>query len=612
MTGATLLLALVLSPAGWAAEVLIQASVDKSVVTLNDQIVLEVSVSGPAASLPEPKFPAMPNFSVYSSGKNHSISFVNGKVSSTIVHTYVLVPRFLGKGEIGSISLTVDGNTVKTDPIAIEVQSPNAAAAPTPGPTAAPRPKGPSGGRAPGAPANAVDVFVMADVDKKKAFVNEQVTLSVKFFTGVPLAGNPQYDAPKMSGFLAEDLPPERHGEVSHRGRTYYYSEIKTALFPAQAGRLSIGPATVRAQVQRDVAIDPFAADFFQRFFSQGFAGVEDRVLKSDPVGVTGEPLPTDGKPPDFSGAVGQFAIAAAIDRANPKAGDAVNLTVTVQGTGNIKALGDVKIPDMPSFRVYDTVSSMNLDKKNDLVRGSKVFRTVVVPKVSGALSIPPITFSYFDPSKRQYVQASTLPIALKVSGGPAEQPQPTTAAAPTGKLAAVSEDIRYIKTAPGQGGLAALLENVGLADNAHSIPFLVFAVSLAMAMRREHLTSDPKGQRFRSALKRAHQRIREAEHLAGQAPQAAASLMSEALLNFLGDKLDAAASGLTQRRALELLKAKAPTLAPKSFDAVRDLWEQLDLMRFAPPAAGDSAKGSDAAARIKALIKELDREIKR
>ncbi|MBI5623241.1 MAG: protein BatD [Elusimicrobia bacterium] len=590
------------APQARGADILIHASVDKTSVALNDQIVLEVSVAGPHTSMPNPKLPSLPNFSVYDSASSHNISFINGKVSSSIVYTYVLVPRFVGKAVIGPVTLTAEGTTVQTDSIEIEVVPPAGARVPGQGP-ASPKPS-PSGSRpTPGAP----DIFVMADVDKKKPYVNEQVTLSVKFFTSVQLLGNPQYDAPKISGFLAEDLPPERHGTVEHRGRSYYYSEIRTALFPASAGKLVIGPATVRAQVQKDVTIDPYAPDFFQRFFSQGFVGSEDKVLSSEPVELRAEALPSAGKPPDFTGAVGRFGITAAVDRTDPKAGEAVNLTVTVQGTGNVKALGEVRLPPMPSFRVYDTVSSMSLDRAKDVVNGSKVFKTVLVPKVSGPLMIPSVSFHYFDPAKGQYIQASTPPILLKVGEGDASGA--ATAAAPTGRLSTVSEDIRYLKPSPGISSATRVLETVAGGGNAHTLPFLLFAAVLSMTMYQEKLASDPKGRRFRGALKAARKRIHQAQDLKAKDPKAAAALLSEALTRYLGDKLDAPASGLTLRRVVELLGSKAPGLG-RELDSVKELWEELDLLRFAP--AASHGKGSDAAERLSSVLERLEKEVPR
>lgn len=581
-----LLLSLLLA-APAAAQVQINAEVDKTAVALDDQIVMSVTVAGPQASLPDPQIPPMQNFSVYSRGRSQSISFINGQVESTIVHTFVLVPRFVGRGSIPPISVTVDGKTASTQPIEVAVEKPGTPTGSSPA-RAAP-------GRAPaagGGGARGPELFVAAEIDKPKPFVNEQVLLTVRFYTSVNLLGNPQYVPPKLTGFLAEDLPPERHGRVNARGRQYYYSEIRTALFPAQVGRLTIGPAQVRAQVQRDAAVDPFAPDFFDRFFAQGMAASQTRELNSEPVIVDVHPLPDAGKPKDFSGAVGRFSIAAAVDRAQVKAGEAINLIVTVAGSGNLKAIGEPALPALEGFRVFETVPSLNLDKKDGRVEGSKVFKTVLVPRVSGELTIPPVRLSYFDPQKKQYATAETAPIRIKAAPGDASAA--VGFAAPGEQkgrgLTNVTQDIRYLKTREARRPISRALGAVAGAGPAHAAPFAVFAFALGFSQYKRMEERDPKRRRRRQALRSALERVEK-------------GALAEGLHGYLADALDRPAGGLTAKKAQEALRAAKPGVDEALVSELKDAWEELDRLRFSPGGADEAA----AAARVTALLKRLE-----
>ena len=295
------LLGLVLCAASAAAQVTITADASKVDVTIDEQIALSVTVAGPDASLPEPRMPPLQNLSIYDSGRSQSLSIVNGHVASSIVYTYVVIPRTVGKTTIPPISVEYKGQVVKSEPIEINVRKPDSGTPGAPGmPQRQARP--PQGQAAPGgaqeqsrAPAQrnagSPELFITAELDKKKAVVNEQVTLTVRFYTAVTLMQSPQYQPPALSGFLAEDLPPpERHGQAQVRGRTYYYSEIRTALFPAHDGRLTIGAATVRAVLPPTMS-DPFSANFFEHLM-QGGAGGREVQLASDPIVLTVEPLP--------------------------------------------------------------------------------------------------------------------------------------------------------------------------------------------------------------------------------------------------------------------------------------------------------------------------------
>ena len=122
-------LALALCPASQAlGQISITAEVNKTQVALDDQVVLSVTISGAQASLPNPQLPPLPNFSVYSSGSSQNISFVNGRVSSSVAHTFVLVPRAVGKGLIPPITVSAKGVTAHTEPIEVQVLPPSNAA----------------------------------------------------------------------------------------------------------------------------------------------------------------------------------------------------------------------------------------------------------------------------------------------------------------------------------------------------------------------------------------------------------------------------------------------------------------------------------------------------
>ncbi len=582
------------------AQVTINAEVSKTEVSSDEQLTLAVTVAGPDSNLPEPHIPPLNDLSVYDSGRSQSLSIVNGQVSSSIVYTYVAIPRKTGKLVVPPISVTYQGRTVQTQPIDIMVRkgapvAPGSPGRQAPGSAAAPSARG------------GKEFFVSADVDKKKAYVNEQLTLSVHVCTAADLLQGPQYDPPSLSGFLAEDLPPpERQANMTVRGRPYHCWEIKTALFPAQAGRLTVGAA--RAQVVLVPRLDDMSGDIFQRFFQQGAGGraVEDR---SEPIVIAAEPLPEAGKPAGFSGSVGQYFLSAAVDRTRVKAGEAVNLTLTVTGQGNLKTVGAPTLPDLPSLRVFDTVSSLSLDKRGDVVRGAKVFKTVLVPKVSGPVAIPPIRLDFFDPAARAYRHAESAPIRLEVAPGEGGETASGPAASTPRGVTAVSQDLRYLMAAPRRGTLTAALEALASAGWLNAAPFLVFfgAFGWTEWKRREGL--DPAGARARSARRAAQERLRQARQVAAD-PGASAARLSEAFTGYLADKLGQPASGLTLKRAQELLRQRRPDAPAELLDQVKELWDELDMRRFAPTAAGESAVA--VADRVDALLERLDKEVLR
>lgn len=618
MNGSLLALALLAQPT-LAQDFNVSATVNRTQITLEEQVVLAVTVSGTSASLPEPKLPPIPNFNIHGAGQSHNFSFVNGVMTNSAEYRYVLVPRFPGRALIGSITATSGGTTRQTAPIEIAVlkhapaQAAQPPSAPAPPPQQQPLPQAaaPPQRGAPGMPRNSSgfgpDLYVTAEVDKRNPYVNEQVLLTVRFFTAVQLMGNAEWRPPTTQGFLIEDIPPGQPYQAVEHGRRYSVSEIKMALFPAQAGELTIGPSSILCQVQQEMNVDPFSPDFFQRFFSSGLMQVQTKELKTKPIVLRALPTPVDGKPASFTGAVGRLRVSAEADKRSLKVGDALNLTVTVEGTGNLKTLGEPVLPETAEFKRYDTVSTVNLAKDGAGVRGSKVFKTVLVPRASGRLRIPAIPVSYFDPARREYATAETRPLEVEVAPGAAQAPAPAyVASSPQGgaTITQLAQDIRHIHGPRRQGPVrwaAALSRSLWL----HLLLSALFLLSLGSFLHQQRLLNDPAGARFRQALGKAEARLEQARG----SPQEAAGLLSDALSDFLGDKLNCPRSGLTLKQAQGLLRSRFPKMPDGHLDQLKRLWEEIDLSRYAPGASGDAGHIIDG---VGELLRALDEAMKR
>jgi hypothetical protein len=598
------------SPA--AAGVAVSAELSRASVALGDQLVLSVTVAGDQASLPEPKLPPLESFNVYESGRSQSFSFTNGHMSASMVHTYVLEPRAAGRLRVPAIS--ADG-AAPSAPLELDVAPAGAAPAPAapaaPAPPGAPAPAAPPPSVRPGAAAARPrsgppkDLFITAALDRPRAYVNQQVTLTIRFLNAVQLIGDLRYDPPAITGFLSEELPPVRTGMTAIDGRQYEFREIKIALFPIQPGRLTIGPATIHASVPHFSGAP--GQDFFERFFAM--AAPQPVTLNSEPVTLQVDALPP-GKPDDFSGIVGRLGARASADRTELKAGEAATVTVVVSGSGNVKSLPEPRKPDVPALRFFTTESSAAVDKGGDRVGGTKTFRTVVVPRVSGAVRLPPFEFSYFDPEAKAYARARTGAIDLRVAPG---APGAAAAAAPSAPsapgLTAIADDVRYLKTVPERAPLSAVL--AGFADLGpwHAAPLAAFLGAALLAWRRRALAADPRGRRFREALARAEARLKAASALPAADAARAAALAGEALAGFVADKLDAPAAGLTLKTALDGLKALPKPPSEAAVERLRAAWDEADLRRFAPGAAGGDARRF--AEETAALLKTLDSELR-
>ena len=568
-----------------AADIQIAASLDRQQIALNEQAVLNVTITGNTSSLPDPQMPALPKFRIDNAGTSQNYSWVNGQTTASVTHRYVLTPQEVGQFTIPSIQVSAGGQTAAAASLSLEVVKGNAAALP---PGAAPTPAH--------ATANAPSLFITATVDKAAVFVGEPVTLSFRLYRQIPLLSQPQYQPPSTAGFWLEDLPPQRNYRTNVKGATYDATEVKTALFPTGPGKATIGPAALRVAIQ-NFSGDP--GDLFSNFFG----GAQEKVLQTEPITVTVKSLP-DPKPSGFKGAVGHYDLSASLDKTSTSVGQPVTLTVTVSGEGNIKSLPDIAVPTITNVRVFDTTAATNIDKKEYRVSGSKVFKTILVPQVSGNVQVPSVSFVYFDTETHTYKTRSSKSFVLSVKPAPPGSAVPTfapsqTASASTPNVQVLGEDIRYIKTPPTltSSGKPLYRNKLWLALN--GVAFLLFLGSALFTLYRWLFLSDAKRLRFKQALRVAERAIT-ADGTAGN--------LSDAFRNYLAAKLDAHATGISLQDAAAQLQAA--NVRPEEVQKARELWETLDLYQFAPAQVKpeDLRKASEA---LRRLLEQLDEEIR-
>lgn len=545
------------------------AEVDKTSVALDDVVTLRVTLSGDGVDGAKPVIPNLPGFRATPAGQSQNISFVNGRVSSEVSYSYILQPQAAGNYTIPPLTVMIGGRPRSTAPIAVRVT-----AAAGGGTAAEPVAQNDGSGRA------VKDLFLTASTDKGTAFVGEPVALSVRFYSRAPLLAQPAYGPPDTAGFLSEDLPPQKQSVEIRNGRRFTVIELKTALFPAAPGTAVVGPATLECRTEDfsdDSPNDPFGGGFFNNFFSGG----RPVTLKSDPVQVKVLPLPSAGRPAGFKGDVGRYRLSASLDKTSAALHEPVTLTVTVQGEGNIKALTGPDLPPLPGFKAYDTLSSLNLSKAGWKVQGSKVFKTILKPEVSGRLALPPLVFSFFDPGARAYRTETSQPLALTVTGADAAAVETGTAPLSTETLKVLSQDIRYIKEGPlrrrprSPGGFPLFpLWNLP--------PLAGFALLWAAKAARGRAAADPDAASFRRAGRRAARSLGTVRALLDKGDAASATeVLEKTLRDYLSDKSGLSPQGLSGEDAARLLEMRGA--APEVSGETLRLWDELQTARYAP-----------------------------
>ncbi|MEW5795483.1 MAG: BatD family protein [Candidatus Zixiibacteriota bacterium] len=542
----------------------VSVTLSQDTIGMDEQAVLEVEVTGATQDLPEPNLPTLPMFEVYSQGRSTNISIVNGRVEASVTNRYLLVPVRAGSYPIENIAVVYQNRRFVGNAVTLTVLSRGSSAPPQ------------LEQRAMDADGASKDFFLEASVDNPRPYVNQQTTLTLKFFIAVQYYGSPELVEPTTTGFWTELLGTKGPYQQRVNNRTYRVIERKYALFPTATGEQTIGRATISVTVparQRTRRPDPF--DIF------GMLGSGEEVqISSRPLTVNVRALPEAGRPGDFTGTIGRFTFKATPAKREVEVNQPVSVNLTITGVGNIKSVAEPVIPELTDFRVYKASSNESVSKLDDRIGGTKVFEEVFIPKRPGLLEIPSLTFSFFDPEAERYRIVKTDPIALQVSRGEGYAATPDLPyTGPDIKIGAEARDIRYIKTQPGDlGKPRELLLTSPLYLAVNAVPVLALIATVIMRRRREKLSGDIGYARSRRASKEARRRLGQARSLASvSTSEKFFAECSAALLSFIGDKLNVSPHGLTGDRISDLLRDRSA-----DEQLIRDILAFLDQCGFA------------------------------
>jgi BatD DUF11 like domain len=581
----------------------IRATVDRTEATMDDQIVLTVTVEGSQSA--QPSLPELPDFQVYPRGQSTQIQLVNGQMSASISHLFALVPSHPGTFTIGAATVSIDGQTFHSQPFTVRILA---------------------AGAEPQQPAASRDLFIDAEVSTREPYIGEEVVYTWRFYRRVQVA-NARLEPVDFPGFVSEKLGDVREYQTTVGGQRYAVSELRTALFPQEQGQHTLAGPRLACDVL--VQSRGGGGSLFEDFF--GRTRAETKSLRTPQVTITVRPLPAP--PKGFSGLVGSFDVRARLSRGKLAVGDSATLELTVSGTGNAQMIGEPRLPDLSAFKVYDDKPSGSINRDGAALSGEKTFRKALVPLRAGTLTVPAVELTYFDPRAGSYRTASTAPLTVQATPAEGrEELRLTASLAPTtGKVAVkiLADDILPIykgldALAPGPFATAG---NAALWSSALAAPPLLYLGLLLLRRRQERHRLDAGLRRRQDALRTGLKTLRRIDAEAGDGrPAAAAEMASQCLRRFVGDKLGLEGSALTAADADTALRGRGVDEAVAR--ETHELLDRLDAARYAAPAGagassgdgsggaggGSASDGSGAgalSAMIEPLLRRLDRELR-
>jgi hypothetical protein len=588
----------------FAADIKFTASVSKTEVGTTEQFEVTFTVNANGDRFTPPSF----NGFLVVSGPNvsTSMSVINGNASSSMAYSYDLIAVKEGTYTIGPATIMVSGKKLSTNPIKIKavkgqgVQQNNNAAAQSQ--------NGPNNGVTMHQPGTdiAKSLFIKAVVDKSSVYLGEQITLTYRLYTRVPLVGSEPEKLPDLNGFYSQDIKnPDQNVHwrtETYKGVKYNVADMKQSiLFPEHEGDITIDGMSMFFVVRESAA----SRDPFDQFFDS-YNDVKYKI-KSAPVVVHVKPLPQAGKPDGFGGAVGRFSISTGIDKKELKANEPLNYKIRISGTGNLKLLKPLS-PEFPAdFEKYDPKTVDTIAEKESGVSGSRVYTYLLIPRHEGNFNIEAVKFSYFDPSTGKYVTLPTKAFAIKVNKGLSESNVTAYSGADKQDVKMLNKDIRYIKTdgddiiKKGEGFYGS-----GLYYSLLAFGPLLFLGALAYGKWDEKNNSDIVKVKSRKAGKIAAKHLASAQaQLSANNSKAFYENVFRGLYGYLSDKLNIAAADLNRERIANELKTRA--LDEGLINELLDTLDLCDMARYAPVSGISEQQVFDKA---KNMINDIENKI--
>lgn len=551
-----------------------------SVVAVDEAFEVVFTANERVESFEQPLFE---NFDVLTGpvpGQMSRTQIINGKRTQSFEMTYSYVLRAQKEGtfQIPSASVVIDGKTYSSKSVEIKVvksQRSTQAAAATPSASSA------TGGER----ISEGDLFLKIDVNRRSVVIGEPLIVTLKLYTRRQVSGFEDARFPSFDGFWSNEFDSPSNVSFSREevdGVIYDAALLRRyMLIPQRTGSLKIDPAElvclvpVRTQNRRSNSI-------FDDFFDSGYRTVRKRLM-TDPIAITVNDLP-EGAPASFGGGVGSFKLEASLSKQQVKAHEAVNLMITVRGTGNINLINPPTYELHPDFEVYDMKRIENISVGSAGPTGTRTFEVPFIPRSAGEYTIDPVRMSYYDTQRKSYVTLETPPMSLQVE---ATEGQPAAVVGGNFNRQSVvknlGEDIRYIVTQT-----SALRKGNQLFCGSGvfwMIPLLLLLLTGLVIWgldKRIERRQDVVGMRNRQANKMAKARLKLAHTFLGQQLYTAFyEELHKALVGYLSDKLILPMSDLSRARIREVLLQRGADQV--LVDRLSALLEACEYARYAP-----------------------------
>ncbi|MDN3665059.1 BatD family protein [Algibacter miyuki] len=546
-----------------SAQVKFEAKLSKTTLGINERLRIDFNMNQDGDNFNPPDFS---NFNV--SGPNQSVSnsWINGVRSYNKTYTYFLTPKSRGTFTIGQAEITIAGTLYKTVPSKVEVTA------------AVDKPKDPND---PNFIAGE-NIHLVAEISKTNPYLNEAISVVYKLYVSPTIAVDNwnEIDSPRYNDFWSQTINTQgqKVQNGKYKGKDYRYLVLrKTVLYPQKTGELNIEPLTLNLSMR----VPTNRRDIFG-------GALMTRVSKTVSAGnntITVKPLPENGKPADFTGAVGDFSFDVSASKQALDASESLQIKVGVKGSGNLKLFKLPKLSLPSSLEVYEPEHAENVKTNSAGMQGDISDSYTVVPQFKGKYPIPSISFSYFDLKTKTYKRLNSDEIIIDVQNGPLNTPATTSengtansnkqvVTANNDQFAFIKTKTNFTKVKPEYFFKTTLFWCLLL------LPFLAIPIAIVIRNKKATRDADVYGNRIRKSDKLAKKYLSNAKKSLGK-KEAFYIALEKALHHYLKAKLHIETNDLSKDKINDfLLNKQVDAQVIKDFEGIL---ESCELARYTP-----------------------------
>jgi hypothetical protein len=555
------ILIMLLAIQGLLAQVTFKTSVSKSELGLNERLRIEFTIDRQGGDDFTP--PDFENFKVLAGpSQSSSFSSINGRTSYKLTYSYVIQPTAKGTFTIPSATITYEGEQIKSNTVRITVTD------------AIEIPEDPSDPRY----VAQQNIHLVAEVSNTTPYVGESISVVYKLYVDinqVNVQNTREASTPSFNGFWNQNIEVKKWvaQNGSYGGKPHRFVVVrKTVLIPHKSGALEIEP--LEMEITAGVPIG--RRDFFGNMLMDDV----NFTLTSGKKTIRVKELPSENKPFNFTGAVGEYNFTVTPSKTDLKANESAQIKVELKGRGNLKL---VKLPGISTpagLEVYDPEHKENINTTLNGLIGSVYDQYAVVPEARGKYKIPGVSFSYFNPKEEKYYSVETKPIVLNALQGR----ELTNEGAMVNKQeVTINEgDIRFIH-------LKSDFEPVEKDEDFFKsdlfyllmiLPLLSIPLGIFIGKKKRQRDQDIMGNKRRKADRLARKYLSQAKKELGK-KEAFYIALEKALHTYLKAKLHVETSEISRERIAGILKQRQ--VDESTISEFGTLLENCDFARYTP-----------------------------